>query len=261
MSEETAKNLSVVQQQFRRQAEVYSAMPVVTDPKMLDYIVAISGVRKSDRVLDVASGPGFVTMAFAPHCASAVGIDATDRFAARARAETSRRGLGNVSFLVGDVERMAFQANSFDLAVCRFAFHHFPQPANVLAAMKRVTKRDASLVIVDMLASEDPQRAEYHNRIERMCDPSHARALPATEFERIFADCGFEVAYKQTQKSDFGLEEWIAHGAPPRETAAKITELMEAAIEDDKTGLDIRRENGKIMFTHFGGSYVLRRRP
>jgi len=180
---------------------------------------------------------------------------------ARARAEAARRGLANVSFLIGDVERMPLAEHTFDVAVCRFAFHHFPRPAAVIAEMRRVTRRAARLVIVDMLASEDPARADYHNWLERLCDPSHARALPASEFERIFAEQDLDVIYKQTRKTTFTADEFIAHGAPSAATAARIRELMEAAIEGDRAGLSLRRQHGQLRLSHTGVSYVLRKRP
>src|SRR5229473_1479306 len=111
-------HLDTVRRQFGRQAEAYEAVPIVTDPDFLGFIVSISGVGKSDGVLDVASGPGFVAMAFAPHCSRVVGIDATDRFVERATAEGMRRGLGNVAFVMGDAERIAFPDSSFEIAVC-----------------------------------------------------------------------------------------------------------------------------------------------
>jgi len=253
-------HLEAVQSQFRRQAEAYSAMPVVTDPEFLSFIVSISGVGKRDHVLDVASGPGFVAMAFAPHCDRVVGVDATDRFVERATNEAANRRLSNISFVLGDVERMAFPENSFDIAVCRFAFHHFPRPAKVLAEMRRVVRPGGNLVIVDMVASEDAVKAAYHNQVERLCDPSHARALAATEFERMFAEQGFDLTYKQTVKSSYSIEEWIAHGAPPPEQAARIRELMAASIAEDKSGLNVRRVNDTMFFSHTGASYVIRKR-
>ena len=253
-------HLEAVQVQFRRQAEAYSAMSVVTDPEFLSSTVSISGVGKSDQVLDVASGPGFVAMAFAPHCARVVGVDATDRFVERATNEAAARRLGNASFVLGDVEHMAFPENSFDIAVCRFAFHHFARPANVLAEMRRVVRPGGKLVIVDMVAAEDPVKAAYHNQIERLCDPSHARAIPATEFERMFAAQGFDLTYKQTIKSSYSIEEWIAHGAPAPAQAAQIHELMSASLAADKSGLDVRRVNDTMFFSHTGASYVIRKR-
>lgn len=257
---DAADNLSAIQQQFRRQAEAYSTMPVVTDPKLLDFMVTISEVSKSDRVLDVASGPGYVAMAFAPHSARVIGIDATDRLVARARAGAERVSLNNVAFILGDVEHMAFAPASFDLAACRFAFHHFPDAARVIGEICRVTRPRARMVIVDMLASEEPDKAAYHNAVERLCDPSHARALPASEFERIFADHDLEVTFKETRKTSYRLEDWIAHGAPSAENTAKIVAMMDASVNDDKSALDVRREQGTIWFSHTGVSYVVRRR-
>jgi len=253
-------HLQAVQHQFRRQADVYSKMPVVTDPELLSHIVSISGVGKSDRVLDVASGPGFVAMAFAPHCASVIGLDATDRFVAVATEEALRRRLENVSFVLGDAERIAYPDEAFDIAVCRFAFHHFPHPAAVLSEMRRVVRRGGSLVVVDMLASEDPAKATYHNEMEQLCDPSHARAIPGSEFERMFTRFGLELTYKQSFKTTFSIEDWIAHGAPTAERAARIVEMMEASVATDKCGLSVRITNGKMYFSHTGASYVMRRR-
>lgn len=253
-------HLETVRRQFRRQAEAYEAVPIVTDPDFLNYIVSISGVDKADRVLDVASGPGFVAMAFAPHCRQVIGVDATDRFVERAQFEATRRNLNNVSFQLGVAEHIEFPENSFDIAVCRFAFHHFPEPAAVLAEMKRVVRTGGSLVLVDMVASEDPVKAGYHNELERLCDPSHARALPASEFERMFADQNLELSYKQTVKSSYTIDEWLAHGAPPPDRAARIREILEASLNDDKCGLSVRRIDGQMLFSHVGASYVLRKR-
>jgi ubiquinone/menaquinone biosynthesis C-methylase UbiE len=259
-TEDADTHLEAIRRQFRRQAEAYVAVPVVTDPEFLSYIVSISGVGKQHQVLDVASGPGFVAMAFAPHCDRVIGIDATDRFVERANNEAAARRLANASFVLGDVTQMAFPDASFDIAVCRFAFHHFPEPAKVLAEMRRVVRPGGVNIIVDMVASEDPVKAAYHNDVERLCDPSHARAIPATEFERMFSEQGFDLTHKQTIKTSYTIDEWIAHGGPPADRDAKIREMMSASIADDKSGLNVRRVNDTIAFSHTGASYVIRKR-
>lgn len=256
MSEDHSDNLAEVQRQFRRQAEAYSTMKVVTDPRVLESMVELSGVTAQARVLDVASGPGYVAMAFAPKCRAVVGIDATDRLVARARAEAARRGIANVTFMLGNVERMPFGAGEFDLAACRFAFHHFAHPRAVLAEMARVLRPGARMVIVDMTASDDPARADYHNRIERLCDPSHARALPVTEWERMFADAGLKITHRGGRETHYDLESWMAHGGPSPERRTQIYQMMEASLETDRSGLKVRRHNGQIWFSHTGVTYV-----
>jgi len=254
-----ADHLTLVQQQFRRQAEAYSTMKVVTDPRILDNMVEISEVRPDARVLDVACGPGFVAFAFAPKCRSALGIDATDRLVARARADAARRGISNVGFALGDVERMPFPDGAFDLATCRFAFHHFAHPREVLAEMARVLKQGARMVIVDMTASEDPVKADYHNRVERLCDPSHARAIPVSECEQMIAEAELEVAYRGGRETSYDLESWMAHGGPPPERRQQISEMMEASLAADRSGLKVRRQDGQIWFSHTGVTYALRK--
>jgi ubiquinone/menaquinone biosynthesis C-methylase UbiE len=256
MSDERADNLSLIQRQFRRQAEAYSTMKIVTDPRLLEQMVELSGVTPRERVLDVACGPGFVAMAFAPKCDGVTGIDATDRLIARARAEAARRRLRNISFMLGNVERMPFGSCEFDVAVCRFAFHHFARPRVVLAEMVRVLRPAGRIVIVDMTTSDDPAKSDYHNRVERLCDPSHVRALPASEWERMFADAGLKITYRGGRETHYDLESWMAHGGPSPERRAQIFEMMEASLQTDRSGLNVRRHNGQIWFSHTGVTYV-----
>src|SRR6185436_5068296 len=108
-----------------RTADVYIRMRQTTDEKSLKALVEMTGTTSTQRVLDVACGPGFLTMAFARVAARADGLDATDAFLEHARAEAARRGLGNVEFRSGDAQHLPFDDATFDIACCRAAFHHF----------------------------------------------------------------------------------------------------------------------------------------
>ncbi|OGP81383.1 MAG: hypothetical protein A2Y95_05830 [Deltaproteobacteria bacterium RBG_13_65_10] len=247
----------IIREQFDRQAEAYSEMAVVRDERIIEFLIGISGVRPTDKVLDVACGPGFLTMAFAERTARAVGVDITGKFLAAAKSEAARQGLANVAFLLGDVENLHFGPATFDLALCKFAFHHFPRPAHVLAEMKRVITRTGKIILVDMLTSEDPEKAALHNEIETLCDPSHAAALCESAFERMFEELRLKIRLKVKGETNYALAEWLRHGAPPEENVRRITELLEALIEEDRAGLQVRRENDEIHFTHMGATYVL----
>jgi ubiquinone/menaquinone biosynthesis C-methylase UbiE len=253
------KHVDRVRAQFNRQADAYAEMQVVRDRRMLEFLAGISGVGPEDRVLDVACGPGFMTMAFAERAARVVGIDITDRFLESARAEAARRGLTNVTFLQGNVENLQLEPGSFRIALCRFAFHHFPRPELVLAEMKRVLTRDGRIVLADMLASEDPEKAGYHNRIERLCDPTHAEALSESRFRRMFGDLGLRVAFEIKGETTYALVDWLRHGGPGPEATQEIEALMRDSIDVDRSGLQVRIENDAIHFTHTGATFVLSR--
>src|SRR5262245_25814209 len=135
-------HLDKVRDQFNRQAEVYARMRHATDTEAFRKLITLAQTQPHHKVLDVACGPGFLTMMFAEYCAEAVGFDATDKFLALAQTEAERRGLRNLTFQRGDAGQLSFADGTFDIVVCRAAFHHMPQPARTLAEMKRVAKAD-----------------------------------------------------------------------------------------------------------------------
>ena len=250
------KALTRIQRQFRRQAQAYERFTAADEPGFRA-LVSLSAIGSTDAVLDVACGPGFLTMAFAERAAQAVGVDATDAFLHDAHAEADRRGLRNVRFTLGDAERLPFRDGTFALAVCRAAFHHFPHVERVLAEMRRVVTSGGRLLIADLLTAEDPAKARYHNRIERLCDPTHVCALPASEFTRLFAAHGLTVAFTGRTRIDYALPAWLSHAGPPPAKVARIRDLMRASVKTDRSGLAVRIEDGDLHFSHTGGAFLL----
>jgi ubiquinone/menaquinone biosynthesis C-methylase UbiE len=248
----TARNeqLARIQRQFRRQAEAYERLASVSDMAALRRLAALSRATAEERALDVACGPAFLTMALAERCRAAVGLDGTDVFVAHARAESRKRGLANVRFVLGDVERMPLADRTFDVVTCRAAFHHLPCPEIVLREMIRVSKRSARFVIADMVASEDPATAARHDEVERLCDPTHVHALAESEFERLFARLDLAVASKKHARVEYSVEEWIAHGGPPAERADEIRRRLRDSMDGDRLGLAVHVEGGELKFSH-----------
>jgi ubiquinone/menaquinone biosynthesis C-methylase UbiE len=255
----TDEHLAEVRKQFTRTAEVYARLTQSTQERGLAGLVAISGAGATDRVLDVACGPGFLTMAFAKRCAEVVGFDATDAFVELARAEAARRELANIHFQHGDAEQLPFADASFEVVSCRAAFHHFSQPTRVLAEMVRVSTPAGRIVVADLLGNEDATKAGFHDRIEQLCDPTHVRALPASEFGRMFVEAGLRIVSQPCSTIEYDVEEWISHGAPADDVRRKILSLMESCLEDDRAGLRVRREDGRLRFSHYGMAFVLQR--
>ena len=102
--------------------------------------------------------------------------------------------------------------------------------------------------------------ADSHiDRIEKLCDPTHVRALPASDFARLFADAGLATVHEVGSTLDYDLEAWIAHGAPGASARDEIVSLMESCLESDRAGLRVRREDAHIRFSHRAAAYVLGR--
>jgi ubiquinone/menaquinone biosynthesis C-methylase UbiE len=254
-----SKAAKLVDQQFRRNPDSFARMPTDADAKFLQYMVSISGVALHDNVLDVACVNGACTMAFGARCRRAVGLDVSPELIARARTEAARRGCANVDFVAGEVERMPFADATFDAAVCRFSFHHCVHPERVFAEMARVVKPHGWMVIVDMTAAEDPARAALHNELERLCDPTHARTLAVSEFERIFAAHGFRVAMKIARKSRTTAEDWMRFGGAPAENAPRLRAMLEESVDGGGPGLSLMRDGDTIRLMQTSVSFVLER--
>jgi ubiquinone/menaquinone biosynthesis C-methylase UbiE len=253
----TNRQLERIQEQFRRQADAYERLATVTDAEGMRRLVRLTQPTGAERVLDVACGPAFLTMAFAEATREVVGLDGTDVFLAHAAAEARRRGHANLRLALGDVERMPLADVAFDVVACRAAFHHFPDPEIVLREMVRVTRPGARFLIADQVASEDATKARLHNEVERLCDPTHVRALPVSELAALFARLGLAVVFEGSSEIEYSVEEWMTHGGPAADVAEEIRRRMRDSIDGDKTALGVRETDGELRFHHTAAAFVL----
>ena len=86
----------LVREEFTRQANDYATAPAILDAEHLRKLVEIVAPPADARVLEVATGPGHVAMAFAAVCREVVGIDLTDAPLKIAEKMRMERGLTNV---------------------------------------------------------------------------------------------------------------------------------------------------------------------
>jgi ubiquinone/menaquinone biosynthesis C-methylase UbiE len=115
-------------------AEYDRHISVVTT-QSIDALLDDAGVVGGHRVLDVATGAGYVVAAAAQRGAQAVGIDfsATQVRLARERYPSAR-------FEQADAEALPFAAASFDAVVNAFGLCHLPNPDLALREAFRVLK-------------------------------------------------------------------------------------------------------------------------
>jgi SAM-dependent methyltransferase len=253
------QRLATLERQFRRRPQSYGGVPGVGELKFIAFLVSTAGAGRDDRVLDVACGTGALTQAFAERCGSSVGLDIMAPALAQARAQARERGLANVEFTLGEPERMPFGDGQFTGAACRFAFHHIVDPARVFAEMARVVGPRGWMIIADMTASEDQAKAALHNEIERLADPTHARTLAASEFAAFFAAHGFRTVMKIERDARITLDEWLGFNQTPPDDAARIRELMEGALDGDRTGLRAIRDGETIRTIRTSTIFVIER--
>ena len=236
--------------QFTKQAIPFATAESIKDEEALKLLVDFTGTGPDDTVLDVACGPGLVVCAFAQVVSHATGIDLTPAMIERARALQQEKGLTNVTWQVGDVLPLPYPDASFSIVTSRFAFHHFPDPKAVLAEMKRVCTLGGTVVVIDVMASPNPQKAAAYNHMEKLRDPSHVRGLPLTELEMLFQQIALPTPRKTFYRLEGEVEDLLQRSFPNPGDADKIRQMFVEALDNDGLGMDVRRQGNKIRFAY-----------
>lgn len=172
------KQQKLVINEFTKKAATFSIMP--GHDEVLQMMLDMLNITHHDTLLDIACGGGLVTCALAPRIKHAMGIDITPAMIEKAKQLERERGLQNVSWTVGNVFPLPFSDASYSLVICRYAFHHFQQPAQVLEDMVRVCSKGGAVMVIDVALAQGKRKA--YDKVEKLKDPSHVSALTPDEF-------------------------------------------------------------------------------
>jgi ubiquinone/menaquinone biosynthesis C-methylase UbiE len=236
--------------QFTRQAAPFSTAKTIADESALRLLVEFSGAGPDDTVLDVACGGGLVVCAFAQTVRHATGIDVTPAMLERARGLAKDKGLGNVSWDQGDVHSLPYPDASFTIVVSRFTFHHFVDPLAVLKEMVRVCAAGGRIVVADVEAASDPTKAAEFNRMEKLRDPSHVRAMPLSELKGLFVTAGLAEPQTASYELRDELDNLLRRSFPNPGDDVKIREIFAASAVDGRLGIPVRRDGDRFHYAY-----------
>ncbi len=99
-------------------------------------------LRPGQRLLDVGSGPGTITVDLAERIAPGrvIALETSEDALMLTRAEAERRGCSTIDFAVGDVHALDFPSASFDVVHAHQVLQHVADPVTALREMMRVCK-------------------------------------------------------------------------------------------------------------------------
>ena len=107
-------------------------------------------LRANARVLEIAPGPGYLSIALAKLGAYKItGLDISESFVQMASEYAKREGVA-ARFIHGSVSDIPLEDGMFDLIVCRAAFKNFSEPLKALNEMHRVLKPEGKAIIIDL---------------------------------------------------------------------------------------------------------------
>lgn len=256
---DTQDHKSVVREEFTKQAAAYAANSSVNSSERVDRLIRAISPSAGARVLEVATGPGYVALGFATVCREVVGVDLTEAPLTIAERTRQERGLNNIRFLEGDAENLPFEDCEFDVVLCRFAFHHFADSSRVLEEMVRVCRPQGTVAVEDLIVSEHPSRGEHQNRFEQLRDPSHKRAYPLGKLIELFAAMGLEVENVYTDALTQEVGRWLSNAQTPSSKAAEAQAMIERDAVEDLSGARPFWRDGKLYFIQRTGTVIGRR--
>src|SRR5688500_14626718 len=121
-------------------------------------------IKKGDVVIDLGSGAGndaFIARNEIGETGKVIGIDFTPAMIERARHNAEVRGLNNVEFRQGDIEKMPVTTNTADVIVSNCVLNLVPNKDRVFKEVFRVLKPGGHFSISDIvLEGELPQQIE-----------------------------------------------------------------------------------------------------
>ncbi len=221
-------------ERLERQARLYGGVEFLR-PFLAD---------RPGKILDVGCGTGHFTrhVAAQGRDSQVIGLDMDAGRLAFARSMGAKPGAEpNLSFEQGDLSRLPFDDDRFDLVFCRFVLVHVSDPTHAMREMARVARPGGRVVAYDMVhdgiwfSPEKPAfsrllRATLDAMRERGMEPSQGLHLASSMIRTGLADVGVQVIPHHALASEALFEAYRRNWL---DTIASLTEILGARFEDD----------------------------
>ena len=201
-------------------------------------------VRPGFKVLELACGSGWLTLAAAQQGAIAHGIDIADQAIEVARsyyATVKEEVSGSVSFEVADLNTIDLPEGYYDIVMAKGIFHHLPNPEGLIDRVRHALKPGGLFWVSDTNGEEAlatvlaaatltfilPTQISYAEKIRGLFHfgihaPSRIKASMEGEGSSPFEGAGRQSDWPKFIRDRFKIEEHICHPAVTEYLAAEI---------------------------------------
>lgn len=136
----------------------------------LGALVRAATLTGAERVLDLDPLDGESALALAPGAKLlvATGTSSDLDIGRRWRELVTERGLTNIAHVATTADPLPFPDESFDLVTCRYVATKLPDLPGALWEIARVLRPGGRLLVIDMVAPEDPALDAFINAVARL---------------------------------------------------------------------------------------------
>ncbi len=107
------------------------------------------------QVADLGCGEGYLTIETARWAKHVTAIDRSSDVLVRAKELAARRRVRNITWKMGEIERVPLKDASVDLVLLSQALHHANQPDRALAEARRILKPGGRVLLLDLRAHQE----------------------------------------------------------------------------------------------------------
>ena len=226
------------------------------------------------RLLDVGCGPGSISLDLAGLVSEVVGVDGADTAIERARAEASRRDVGNAEFRIADAYELPFDDDSFDVVHAHQLLQHLADPVRALVEARRVVKPGGIVAARDVdygTMVHDPHEPrldrwlELYHQVARQDggEPDAGRRLVGWFRTAGLKDLDVSTStwtYSMPPEIDAWRDLWVSRLTEARlgERAIELGLADRAELEDLAGGWRAWASSGRPFFAFLHGEVVAR---
>ena len=177
-----------------------------------------SALPPAAQVLEVAPGPGFLSIELAKRGFDVRAVDISKTFVEIAKRNAAAEGV-QARFDLGNAAALPIEDAGVDFVVCRAAFKNFTEPVKALAEFRRVLRPGGKALLIDMRRDTSMTEVKQYveglgvsrlNRWFMMVVFRHMlikRAYPLEEIRRMAREAGW--AEPRIDSSPMGFEAWM----------------------------------------------------
>ncbi len=210
----------------------------VSDEALGQRMRELLAVAEGDRVLDVASGTGFLGKVLAPTGASVVGLDYTP-----AMMESSTPYYAEL--VTADAHAMPFDDDSFDAVVSRQGIQFMDAPV-VVREMARVVKPGGRVLLMHLAAYGGGDEEETFE-IQRLRNPVRRNFFEADDQPDLLRDAGLEVDVIEPYHTVESALNWLGCGSIPEDRIAAAMAVYASASPAFRELHDLRRDGDDFL--------------
>jgi len=213
---------------------------LLADDVHLDNLLQMINVEEKARLLDLGTGAGYVAFEMARRWPERqiVGVDVARRSISIDQNTAEELNRRNVKFYPYEGIKLPFQHDEFNGVICRYAFHHCPEPQTTVSEMSRVLKADGIVVLSDPVPTP-PDNVDFVDAFQRLRPDGHICFHPKRFLVDMFDREGFMLVDYFESSITYPREIDERYKALLGRTSKAIQDAYRIVVDGDKISITV----------------------